>query len=158
MVVVLPASTWAKIPIFLYRLKSVMVLSLTLEGRGGVKTARSYPLLALESSFSARFSLYRTKALYPIGPMHVEQDVNTKRTGITRFVITRAFRLCKRLLRRPDALLNGCACIGRGTLAKRSWPEQMVRALPMGSDSRAGTAQLNYLRMLRTDGCAPSAS
>ena len=78
-VVVLPASTWANIPIFLYRLRSVMVLSLTLDERGGVKTARSYPLLALESSFSARFSVYRITGRSPMPSRTTANKHQTRR-------------------------------------------------------------------------------
>jgi hypothetical protein len=67
-----------------------MVLSLTVDGHRGVKTARSYPLLTLESSFSARFCLYRIEVFYPFEQKNPEQDVNRHNKGIASTLIPSA--------------------------------------------------------------------
>jgi hypothetical protein len=66
-----------------------MVLSLTLEGRGGVKTARSYPLLALESSFSTGFSLYRIKGVFSYTVHTTHHALSLRLTGLGKTMIDR---------------------------------------------------------------------
>ena len=123
-----------------------MVLSLTLDGRGGVKTARSYPLLALESSFSARFSSYRFKVFCPFRQKNSEPDLNRQNTDIVSTAAASTTRAPEHPLRQLDAQFDQRVRIDCGSIRGGRLPEKTATVLEV---------DLIITTVTHTDRCTP---